>query len=398
MADKAVETLETMKTLGASPDASHFLCVLNILEREKLFDAVPRVHEHMLQAGFCPDSEIYSKLISGLCIAGQKEEALSLLEEMRARGLRPEVDAYRIILSMFSKANRVLEVLKIFSELLNDDIEPDAKACNALIKALCLDGKSREALEVLEMMLGRGLNPNLVSLTMVIDGLFNLREVDKVFALWERLNENSMPTVTFQDRLVMELCNVGKLTEADKVFEELKKRKVVPSKIVYDAFINGLCKTGNFSKACECLLDMPEKLGKPDMETCSVVLSGLCKNGNVAVADRIFHHMTLDESIAASAVYHTLLAGFCRAGDCEGLQKSVIWIIKSCHFDRGKFYSAISSLGKDTKALSLLRKMLKECDVPDVSLYDHFPDYLIKEDLPSKEVEAGAEYIDAAAC
>eukprot|EP00250_Pteridium_aquilinum_P023946 c2800_g1_i1 orf=43-1488(+) len=278
MVEKAVETLGFMHSLGTPPTSSHFLCVLGILEREKLFNALPEVRERMQQTGFYPDAEMYKKLIWGLCVSGQKEEALNLFEEMKEKGESPGVEVYRILLSMFSKANRAPEVLKIFNELLNDEVEPDAKAFNALIKALCSDGKSQEALEVLEMMLGKALNPNLVSLTMVTDNLFNSGDVDKVLGLWEKLIEKSMtPTVTFQDRLVIELCNVGKLAEVEKIFVGLKQKNLAVSRVAYETFIIGLCKAKDLDRAGDCMLEMVEKLGKPDTETWNAMKEKLSK-------------------------------------------------------------------------------------------------------------------------
>lgn len=165
----------------------------------------------------------------------------------------------------------------IFNELLNDEVEPDAKACNALVKALCLDGKSQEAVEVLEMMLTKALNPNLVSLTMVMDDLLKSGDVDKVLRLWEELNDNSIPTVTFQDRLVIELCNAGKLAEVEKILVGLKKKNLTASRLVYETFIIELCKTKNMDRAGSCLLEMVEKLGKNDEGICNAVLEKLHK-------------------------------------------------------------------------------------------------------------------------
>lgn len=277
MVDKAVETLLDMPSHGIHPTSSHFVCVLNILEREKLFYSLPQVREGMRQAGIYPDAATYRKLIWGLCVAGQKEEAFSLFEEMKGEGLSPGVEAHRILISMFSKASRVMEVFRIFNELLNDGIEPDAKACNALIKAFCLDGKSQEAAEVLEMMLTKDLNPNLVSLTMVIDDLFKSGDVGKVLSLWEKVNDKSIPTVTFQDRLVLELCKSGRLAEVEKVFAGLRTKEWTASRAAYEAFILELCKVNNIDRACDCFLEMVEKLGITDAGICNDLLKKLHK-------------------------------------------------------------------------------------------------------------------------
>ncbi|KAI5080264.1 hypothetical protein GOP47_0005743 [Adiantum capillus-veneris] len=217
MIDKAVETLESMPSSGVSPGLSHFVCVLNILEQEKLFYPLSRVRERMRQMGIYPSAEMYNKLIWGLCVAGHKEDALNLFQEMKGRGQTPGVETYRILLSMYSKANQAMVVLNIFYELLTDGVEPDVKAFNALIKALCLAGKPQEALEMLETMIDKSLNPNLVSLTMVTDALFNCGDVIQVLGLWMKLKTKSIPTITFQERLISELRNLGRLVEVEEI-------------------------------------------------------------------------------------------------------------------------------------------------------------------------------------
>ncbi|KAH7301574.1 hypothetical protein KP509_23G032900 [Ceratopteris richardii] len=217
MIEKAVETLESMDSLGINPDFSHFIGVLNILDHYKLFNTLPRVRAKMQQMGVYPDADTYNKLIWGLCTVGQKEDALNLFEEMKKRGETPGDDAYKILISMFNKANKPHEVLQIFNALLDDGVEPDIKSYNALIRALCLVGKHLEALEVVEMVLDKSLKPNLVSLTMLTDKLFESGELDKLLCLWMKLQKISFPTVTFQDRLISEFHSAGRSAEIEEI-------------------------------------------------------------------------------------------------------------------------------------------------------------------------------------
>ena len=91
--------------------------------------------------------------------------------------------------------------------------------------------------------------------------------------MWEKLNDNLVPTLTFHHRLVIELSKAGKLAKAELVLQDIKKKSSTLPDDVSAAFVDGLSKVesiekvqkdklGVFAKAQKDVVDIDDGLSK----------------------------------------------------------------------------------------------------------------------------------------
>ncbi|XP_038899857.1 pentatricopeptide repeat-containing protein At3g22470, mitochondrial-like [Benincasa hispida] len=168
----------------------------------------------------------------------------------------------------------------------------------------CKTGNINIAFKLHEEMLhetGRyGINckPDVISYSIIIDGLCKDRQEDKARELFEEMKAQGMvPDVISYNSLIHGFCRSGKWEEAKFLFNEMVDQGVRPNLVTFSVLIDMFCKAGKVIKAKE-LLEMMIQRGKleaaselfeklsqeglqPDVVTYNIMIHGFCKKRQV---------------------------------------------------------------------------------------------------------------------
>lgn len=135
-----------------------------------------------------PNIEAYTELVDGYAKAGFLEKALGLMQIMRNRGVEPNEYTYTCIVGALARSNKVRQARKMIEYALNLNLPRNklTPIYNAFISGLLSDNWSDnlesagqasyaanvvEALSVLQEMQDMNIRPNVVTVSVVIDGL-----------------------------------------------------------------------------------------------------------------------------------------------------------------------------------------------------------------------------------
>ena len=135
-----------------------------------------------------PNIEAYTELVDGYAKAGFLEKALGLMQIMRNRGVEPNEYTYTCIVGALARSNKVRQAKKMIEYALNLNLSRNklTPIYNAFISGLLSDNWSDnlesagqashaanvvEALSVLQEMQDMNIRPNVVTVSVVIDGL-----------------------------------------------------------------------------------------------------------------------------------------------------------------------------------------------------------------------------------
>ena len=143
---------------------------LNVKEHGMSIFAYSRANDHesalaQLQAmrslrGLAPTVLTFNAALSACAKTGAWEEALALLEEMRARRLSPELVSFNAAISACARAGRWGQALKLLSTMRKVGKPPDRVSFNGALVAAREGGQGRTALQLLTQMRDRGLAPD----------------------------------------------------------------------------------------------------------------------------------------------------------------------------------------------------------------------------------------------
>ncbi|XP_020574583.1 pentatricopeptide repeat-containing protein At5g65560-like [Phalaenopsis equestris] len=244
----------------------------------------------------------YSKLMKEFKRAGQVDQVLRLLQEMKDFNLRPDMVCYTIIMDSLVMANRPEQALAIFEEMISTGLAPDTACCTVLVKLYSFYLKQFDsAHEVILWMKKFGCSPDTLTYTTLITGLCWDYRVEEAFRVLDSMaDDECQPNVYTYTPIVYAFCCMGKLNDARNLVKAMISKGCFPNSATYNILIKAFCKIGAFDEVDELLEESKHNGWKPDEITYCTYMNGLCKWGEM---DRTFQllEIMLDNGLVPNA-------------------------------------------------------------------------------------------------
>ncbi|KAG6470800.1 hypothetical protein ZIOFF_071880 [Zingiber officinale] len=308
----------------------------------------------------------YASLIEAFRRAGQAEEALRLLHEMKSFSCRPDVVCYTSVIDILASSGRAEEALTVFEEMLTYGISPDAAAFTVLVKLYsCCLGQFDAAYEVVRWMVKCGCAPDVVTYSTLIAGLCWAGRVEEALGILDQmLEEECLPNAYTFTPIVQAYCSSGRIDKAKGLMNTMEIIGCPPNTVTYNVLVEALCKIGAFDEVETLLKDATLKAWQPDTITYSIYMDNLCKLG---LADKSFDlfEVMLERGLQPNAVtLNILLDCLCRASRAweakRLLERSadVKWIASVVNYNT--VMSRLSDGGRWPAVLKLFVDMFKK--------------------------------------
>ncbi|GJM93905.1 hypothetical protein PR202_ga10500 [Eleusine coracana subsp. coracana] len=259
LADRASELLATVQ----SPTAAHLNAVLGpLLRRRRLAALVPSILAAHPSAP--RDAVTDSILAKSLCITSGADSALHLIREP-ASGEKPSVQLFTSIIDSFYKQRLPHRAEEMWRSMVDDHgIVPDAATHNARITYKSMNGTVEEVQELIRAMREEArLRPDVVTFNALIRVMARHGRVDEAVQVYRRLEKGKeagvLPATGTYTCLVGALCSVGRWSEAEDVFYEGLKRRMVTDLGTVRQLVRGLKDAGKGRAARRVVVGLRKK-------------------------------------------------------------------------------------------------------------------------------------------
>ncbi|KMZ68350.1 putative Pentatricopeptide repeat-containing protein [Zostera marina] len=252
MGNKASETFLDLPFLGCPRTAMSFRALLCALVDSdavgSAFDLLEKVSvEH---PKIIPGEVCYNVVIHGLLRKGDLEKVASVMGLMKERGLSPNVVTRNTLMNGYYRNRRFDLAEMVWREM--GDAKKTMKTYNARLRGLVEEGRTAEAIMLFEEM-DRNGDTDGYSFTAVI----------------------------------MAHCRDGKLEEAKKLFEEMRKKRCRPNWLTFEALVPKLVEAGEIDMGLmlceECFARKLRLTG----EVLQSVVNFLVENSRVEDANKL---------------------------------------------------------------------------------------------------------------
>jgi pentatricopeptide repeat protein len=235
----------------------------------KAYELLSRFAKHgTINKGAC------FKVLSNLCMEGDNDSAILLLERMLALNVEPKRIMYSKLIASLCQAEEVQKARLFFDSLVEKGFTPDVIDYTMLINGYCRGNSLREAHDLFHDMKKRGIQPDIITYTVLLDG-FSKRNIRRVRSpLDARRNREEM------------------VDASTVLWTEMKEMGIRPDVICYTVLIDRHCKTDNLQDAIALFDVMIDRGLKPDTVTYTALLSGCCNRGDVDRAITLVNEMS----------------------------------------------------------------------------------------------------------
>ncbi|QHO12998.1 Pentatricopeptide repeat-containing protein [Arachis hypogaea] len=193
------------------------------------------------------------------------------------------------------------------------DYQPDTSAGSwislnevtygTLINGLCKTGHTSAAIQVLRRIPRHGIVPNVFMYNSIIDSLCK----DTLYLIdgYARKERSKMQKCVGCDDKTW-------VDEALNLFEEMRRKYLVPNTVTYNTLIDGLSKSKRISCALELLVKMHERGPPADVVTYNSLLDGMFNIKQVDEALMLFKQMKESGIDPDIFTYNVLIDGLCK--------------------------------------------------------------------------------------
>ncbi|KAH0852391.1 LOW QUALITY PROTEIN: hypothetical protein HID58_094055 [Brassica napus] len=253
--------------------------------------------------------ESFSLLIDMLSKENGCDLYWQTLEELKSSGVSVDSYCFLVLISAYAKMGSAEKAVESFGRMKEFGCRPDVFTYNAVLRVMMRkEVFFMLAFAVYNEMLKCNCAPNRYTFGVLMDGLEN-DDAQKMFD--DMTGRGILPDRVTYTILISGLCQRGSVEDARKLFHEMKEAGEAPDSVACNALLDGFCKLDGFVlglRGCSSLIDglfrggrydegfelyeiMLKKNIKPDVVLCTILIQGLSKAGKIEDALKLLSSM-----------------------------------------------------------------------------------------------------------
>ncbi|KAL7161208.1 hypothetical protein ACSBR2_041792 [Camellia fascicularis] len=273
----AILLLRKMEEIGGcEPGLVEYSTVIDSLCKDRLVTKSFKLFSEMIGKAISPNAVTYTSLIQGVSSLGEWEETTTLLNEMvvtdqtllkftqqsscssgkakQSLQQQPIVSKHKnhvcivkasILADALCKEGKAKEAQDVVELMIQRGVVPDVVTYNAVMDGYCLCGQVDEARKMLDVIVSRRCAPSLFTYNILING----RLRDALLLFNEMQVHGQIPNLLTYSVLLDGLCKNQHLDEALALFKKLENAGLAPDIVIYSNLIEGMCLGGKLDDA-----------------------------------------------------------------------------------------------------------------------------------------------------
>ncbi|KAJ1565464.1 hypothetical protein HK096_002632 [Nowakowskiella sp. JEL0078] len=274
--DEALDWFSDAVDFHITPDGLTYDLMIEFYCNRFEFDNANQLIQKKEDRGFAPTTRSFNSLIRGLLRANKQGEVFNVFNRMIKLDVPSNATTYNYVLSSFQGDVDPIVVWEVYLSMLKLKIIPTRSTWASLARGIGANNKDlRSAIEF-----ANG-NPSKFLYRNLLDGYRHLNDCDGVLSVLDQFKQEEVnfpgqwpATLDVFNTALSCLCEGGRETEANQVFEEIKERNLGANQFTYNAMISlySRCKI-NIVKARELFDAMKSASVNPDSFTYNQIIN-----------------------------------------------------------------------------------------------------------------------------